>query len=72
MCDKMKSDMDCGTESKSYPTVTDAWIDNTLSRPDAYVFCFYNYEVYFLVDRHKLFHLNIVFLLNFKCYISWN
>lgn len=36
MCDKIKSDMDCGTESKSYPTVTDEWIDNnTLSRPDA-------------------------------------
>lgn len=35
-CDKIKSDMDCGTESKSYPTVTDEWIDNnTLSRPDA-------------------------------------
>jgi len=30
--------MDCGTESKSYPTVTDEWIDNnTLSRPDAWV-----------------------------------
>lgn len=38
MCDKIKSDMDCGTDSKSYPTVTDEWIDNnTLSRPDAYV-----------------------------------
>ncbi|KAL5239767.1 hypothetical protein ACI65C_007177 [Semiaphis heraclei] len=36
LCDKIKSDMDCGTESKSYPTVTDEWIDNnTLSRPDA-------------------------------------
>ncbi|VVC36055.1 Hypothetical protein CINCED_3A002996 [Cinara cedri] len=36
MCDKIKSDMDCGTESKSYPTVTDEWIANsTLSRPDA-------------------------------------
>ncbi|XP_050525456.1 pecanex-like protein 1 [Daktulosphaira vitifoliae] len=35
-CDKNKSDMECGIESKSYPTVTDEWIDNnTLSRPDA-------------------------------------
>jgi len=43
MCDKNKSDMDCGTESKSYPTVTDEWIDNTLSRPDALVLIYFKY-----------------------------
>lgn len=42
--------MDCGTDSKSYPTVTDEWIDNTLSRPDAWVLC-YNILIILLIIK---------------------